>query len=60
MGDGAHLHWLCTWMLTFRRERFVCVEPGHVRGFATIEPGKTWIGQQVISVIHHERRINQL
>ncbi|KAF9229292.1 galactose mutarotase-like protein [Gyrodon lividus] len=41
-------------------EKYVCVEPGHVRGFAKIEPGKTWIGQQVISVIHHERRINQL
>ncbi|KAG1750000.1 galactose mutarotase-like domain-containing protein [Suillus paluster] len=41
-------------------ERYVCVEPGYVRGFAKIEPGKTWIGQQTISVIHHERRINQL
>jgi len=33
-------------------EKFVCVEPGYVRGFAKIEPGRTWIGQQVISVIH--------
>ncbi|KAH7883595.1 galactose mutarotase-like domain-containing protein [Phlebopus sp. FC_14] len=33
-------------------EKFVCVEPGYVRGFAEVEPGKTWIGQQVISVIH--------
>ncbi|KIJ68442.1 hypothetical protein HYDPIDRAFT_106637 [Hydnomerulius pinastri MD-312] len=41
-------------------DKYVCVEPGYVRGFAKIEPGKTWIGQQVISVIHHERRINQL
>ncbi|KAG9314369.1 galactose mutarotase-like domain-containing protein [Chiua virens] len=39
-------------------ERYVCVEPGHVRGFAKVEPGRTWIGQQVISVIHEERRIN--
>ncbi|KAF9241373.1 galactose mutarotase-like domain-containing protein [Melanogaster broomeanus] len=41
-------------------EKFVCVEPGYVRGFAKVEPGKTWIGRQVMSVIHHERRINQL
>jgi len=39
-------------------ERYVCLEPGHVRGFAKIEPGKTWIGQQVLSVIHEERRMH--
>ncbi|KII86064.1 hypothetical protein PLICRDRAFT_178352 [Plicaturopsis crispa FD-325 SS-3] len=32
-------------------EKFVCVEPGFVRGFANLDAGKTWIGQQVISVI---------
>ncbi|KIK70995.1 hypothetical protein GYMLUDRAFT_33097 [Collybiopsis luxurians FD-317 M1] len=39
-------------------ERYVCLEPGYVRGFEKLEPGKTWIGQQVLSVIHEERRIN--
>lgn len=32
-------------------ERYVCVEPGFVRGFATANPGSTWIGQQVLTVI---------
>jgi len=32
-------------------ERYVCVEPGYVRGFTSVEPGKTWIGQQVLTVI---------
>lgn len=32
------------------RKRYVCVEPGHVRGFVALEPQTTWIGQQVISV----------
>ncbi|KAF7985394.1 hypothetical protein HWV62_6655 [Athelia sp. TMB] len=32
-------------------ERYICVEPGFVRGFAVAEPGSTWIGQQVITVI---------
>lgn len=47
MADMEHAGW----------ERFVCVEPGYVRGFAKAEPGKTWIGQQVLSVIQEERRI---
>ncbi|KAH0838308.1 galactose mutarotase-like protein [Lanmaoa asiatica] len=38
-------------------EKYVCIEPGHVRGYLKVEPGRTWIGQQVISVIHDERRI---
>jgi len=38
-------------------ERYVCVEPGHVKGFLKVEPGCTWIGQQTLSVIHEERRI---
>ncbi|KAI6047629.1 galactose mutarotase-like domain-containing protein [Pisolithus marmoratus] len=46
MADMEHAGW----------ERFACVEPGYVRGFAKVEPGKTWIGQQVLSVIQHERR----
>jgi len=33
-------------------EKFVCVEPGFVRGFVKIAPGERWIGQQVLSVIH--------
>lgn len=32
------------------REKYVCVEPGYVRGFVKIEPGQTWSGQQVLSV----------
>jgi len=31
-------------------ERFVCVEPGYVRGFKRLGPGETWIGQQVLVV----------
>lgn len=31
-------------------ERFVCVEPGYVRGFKQLAPGETWIGQQVLVV----------
>ncbi|PPQ64270.1 hypothetical protein CVT24_008408 [Panaeolus cyanescens] len=31
-------------------KRYVCVEPGHVGGFISLEPGKTWIGQQVLTV----------
>ncbi|KAF8078613.1 galactose mutarotase-like domain-containing protein [Lyophyllum atratum] len=34
-------------------ERYVCVEPGYVRGFVKLEPGKTWIGQQVLTVMDH-------
>jgi len=43
-------------------ERFVCCEPGLVRpgGFLKVNPGETWIGKQVLSVIHEERRITQL
>ncbi|KAI9444816.1 galactose mutarotase-like protein [Lactarius indigo] len=32
-------------------ERFVCVEPGYVRGFKKLGPGETWIGQQVLVVV---------
>ncbi|ETW83812.1 hypothetical protein HETIRDRAFT_313448 [Heterobasidion irregulare TC 32-1] len=32
-------------------ERYVCVEPGYVRGFKKLEAGKTWIGQQVLTVL---------
>lgn len=31
-------------------ERYVCVEPGHVRGFVKLEAGEKWIGQQVLKV----------
>ncbi|KAJ7181669.1 galactose mutarotase-like domain-containing protein [Mycena crocata] len=37
-------------------ERFVCCEPGHVRGFEKVAPGMTWVGKQVLSVIHAARR----
>ncbi|KAH9954418.1 galactose mutarotase-like protein [Russula dissimulans] len=32
-------------------ERFVCVEPGYVRGFKQLGPGATWVGQQVLAVV---------
>ncbi|KDR85000.1 hypothetical protein GALMADRAFT_233547 [Galerina marginata CBS 339.88] len=32
-------------------KKYVCVEPGHVKGFVNLEPQKHWIGQQVITVI---------
>ncbi|KAF5313108.1 hypothetical protein D9619_003182 [Psilocybe cf. subviscida] len=31
-------------------KNYVCVEPGYVRGFVTLEPKKSWIGQQVLTV----------
>ncbi|KAI0825135.1 galactose mutarotase-like protein [Trametes gibbosa] len=31
-------------------EKYVCVEPGYVRGFVKLEPGQTWLGQQVLTV----------
>ncbi len=42
------------------REKFVCVEPGTVKGFVKLEPGKTWIGEQTLSVVHEERRLTSL
>ncbi|GAW03637.1 galactose mutarotase-like protein [Lentinula edodes] len=39
-------------------ERYVCLEPGYVRGFEKVEPGKTWIGQQVLSAIREEGGTN--
>jgi len=33
-------------------ERFVCVEPGYVGGFSKANPGETWVGKQVLTVIH--------
>ncbi|KAI0932205.1 hypothetical protein AcV5_004508 [Taiwanofungus camphoratus] len=30
-------------------EKYVCVEPGYVRGFVKLEGGQTWVGQQVLS-----------
>jgi len=41
MSDMEHEGWL----------NYVCVEPGHVSGFAEVRPGDRWIGQQVLSVI---------
>jgi glucose-6-phosphate 1-epimerase len=36
---------------TTHRKRFVCVEPGYVRGFKRLNPGETWVGQQVLAVV---------
>lgn len=33
------------------RDRFVCVEPGYVAGWATLEAGQTWIGGQTLTAI---------
>ncbi|KAI0348012.1 galactose mutarotase-like protein [Trametopsis cervina] len=30
-------------------ERYICVEPGYVRGFVKLNAGDTWVGQQVIT-----------
>ncbi|KAI0308194.1 galactose mutarotase-like protein [Multifurca ochricompacta] len=32
-------------------ERFVCVEPGYVRGFKQLGPGETWVGKQLLEVV---------
>ncbi|EIW86706.1 galactose mutarotase-like protein [Coniophora puteana RWD-64-598 SS2] len=37
-------------------ERFVCVEPGHIRPFVKLESGKRWIGQQVLTAINGGRK----
>ncbi|KAJ7103523.1 galactose mutarotase-like domain-containing protein [Mycena belliarum] len=37
-------------------DKFVCCEPGCVRGFEKVAPGMTWVGKQVLSVIHVARR----
>jgi len=31
-------------------KKYVCLEPGYVRGFVKLEPLKTWVGQQVLSL----------
>ncbi len=33
------------------RENFVCVEPGVVRNFIKVNPGESWVGQQVITLV---------
>lgn len=35
---------------SYFRERFVCVEPGHVRGFIFLPAGEKWEGRQVLTV----------
>jgi glucose-6-phosphate 1-epimerase len=32
-------------------KKYVCIEPGFVRGFVKLEPNARWIGQQVMTVI---------
>jgi len=34
--------------LTPPREKYVCVEPGHVRGYIPLPIGGSWIGQQIL------------
>lgn len=31
-------------------EKYVCVEPGHVKGYVRLPPKEEWIGQQVITI----------
>lgn len=38
-------------------KHYICVEPGFVRGFVKLEAGKTWIGQQVISVLGDRKSV---
>lgn len=58
MGDMEEKGWCVLLLLCYRlvhnttcRERFVCVEPGYVRGFKRLDAGETWIGQQVLVVV---------
>ncbi|KAI0078882.1 galactose mutarotase-like protein [Panus rudis PR-1116 ss-1] len=32
-------------------EKYICVEPGYVRGFRKLDAGETWVGQQVLTVV---------
>lgn len=32
------------------QNHYVCIEPGYVKDFKTLQPGEEWIGQQVLSV----------
>ncbi|KAJ8522557.1 hypothetical protein ONZ45_g889 [Pleurotus djamor] len=32
-------------------EKYVCVEPGYVKGFAQLVPGDKWLGRQVIQAV---------
>lgn len=58
IGDMEENGWCVLLLLSCRlahnttcRERFVCVEPGCVRGFKQLGPGERWIGQQVLVVV---------
>lgn len=53
----AIILFVCEGLEIVCRERYVCVEPGYVRGFVKLPPGQTWMGQQVLTVIQEERRI---
>lgn len=33
------------------QNHYVCIEPGYVKEFKTLQPGEEWIGQQVLSVV---------
>lgn len=30
------------------RERYVCVEPGHVQDYVNLPVGETWVGRQIL------------
>lgn len=30
------------------REKYVCVEPGHVQGYVTLPVGGSWVGRQIL------------
>ncbi|TDL28444.1 galactose mutarotase-like protein [Rickenella mellea] len=32
-------------------EKYICVEPGYVVGWASVEPGQTWMGGQSLTVV---------
>ena len=36
---------------SYNRERYVCVEPGYVAEFKSIQPGETWIGGQTLTPV---------
>lgn len=57
MGDMEAGGWLASYSVVLEinsthmvvhRERYVCVEPGCVRGFVSLDAGEAWIGQQVL------------
>jgi len=50
MVDGAFdlLDPKITKNLLLPREKYVCVEPGHVRGYVSLPVGGYWVGRQIL------------